>query len=326
MALADPPVLLLGVAPAPTWAVAHCLRRAGRTPLILAGAACAPLRWTGDCRRHMRWHARPGTAPQAAVLAQLRQLCDSAGVGNVMAADAVTTLLLAQAAQQADLPACAVPDLAILRAAADPWQLTRLFAAAGLPQPDSVRAEDAASLLACPLVYPVLTRPLAGPAGAAPQVHASRAALEKALARQRRIFPLLAQSLVRGRDVGATFLAHDGRLAACSVYRRTGRGERRFYASVRVRDYVARLAAACAYNGVGHLALRYDSLRDYYYALGLRPYFCPSLLYAERAGLNYPALLLRLEQAVKDPPAQPRAGRIRLGGAARLLAALVGSD
>jgi len=312
MAGAYPSVLVLGVVPSLTWAVARCLRRAGRAPLVLGWHACAPMMWSGDCRRYVRWRGlrRDGAALDAGALAQVRQLCASARIDAVLGADYDTALLLARAPA---LPTCALPSPSTIVALHDKWNFTRLLDALGLPAPDSVRVDDAAQLLANPLLYPVVTKPLDRWAGVGFQVHASRAALAQRLERGRWTagFPAIAQCWVPGWDVGASFLARDGRLAACSVFRHTRRGERTFYPSVRVREYVERFVAACGYSGVGHIDLRYDPSRDSYFLLELNPRFWASLLYAERAGLNYPDLLLKLDHTPQIV-AVPQPGRIRL--------------
>ncbi|NYE59495.1 putative ATP-grasp superfamily ATP-dependent carboligase [Duganella sp. 1224] len=328
MAATDPSVLVVGVVPSLTWAVAHCLRRAGRTPLVLARQACWPMLWSGDCRRHLRWQGVRGNgAPlDTAALTQVRQVCDSAGIERVIGADHDTVLLLAQGAAAAQLPVCALPQPSTMLTFHDQWNLTRLLRAAGLPAPDSMRADDAAQLLAHPLVYPIITRPLDHRAGAGCQVHRSPAALQRTLARGRLAppFPLIAQSWIPGWKVGASFLASKGRLAACSVYRHRRRGERTFYPSARVREYVERFAAACDYSGAGHLELRYDPARDSYVILALNPHGWASLLYTERAGLNYPDLLLSLDGAPTQV-ATPRAGRVRLPWHERLAACAGGA-
>lgn len=313
MADAYPSVLLLGVVPSLTWAVARCLRRAGRAPVVLAWHGCSPMMWTGDCERYVRWRGlrRNGAPLDMAALEQVRQLCDS-GIDQVVGADYDTALLLAQAG--ADVPAAAVPQAATMVALNDKWNLTRLLGAIGLPAPDSVRVENAAQLLDSGLVYPIVTKPLDLWASVGFQVHRDRAALERMVARGGLAaeFPLIAQSFVPGWDVGASFLARDGVVAACSVFRHTRRGERTFYPSVRVREYVANFVAACGYSGVGHLDLRYDPSRDSYFILELNPRFWASLLYAERAGLNYPDLLVRMVDGMPMRPAAPRSGRVRL--------------
>ncbi|MRW93570.1 ATP-grasp domain-containing protein [Duganella sp. FT80W] len=318
MAATYPSVLVLGVVPSLTWSVARCLRRAGRAPVVLAWHACAPIMWSGDCRRYVRWHGlrRSGGVLDAAALTHVWQLCESARIDAVMGADYDTALLLAQApvAERARIPVCAVPPASTMMTLNDKWNFTRYLSAIGLPVPDSARVDLGAGLLAHGLLYPVITKPLDRWASVGFQVHRTPEALERTLARGRVTagFPLIAQSYVPGWDVGASFLARRGEVLACSVFRHTRRGERTFYPSVRVRDYVRRFVAACDYSGVGHLDLRYDPALDSYFILELNPRFWASLLYAERAGLNYPDLLLRAEEGTAAEPAFPRSGRVRL--------------
>jgi hypothetical protein len=115
------------------------------------------------------------------------------------------------------------------------------------------------------------------------------------------------QPPVAGWDVGASFLALQGRVAACSVFR----GRRHFYHSRRVREYIEQLVVASAYQGVGHLRLRYDPASDSYHILSLQAGFdAASLVDTAQAGVNYPDLLAR-PSATADM-LLPRAGRVRL--------------
>jgi len=311
-----PSVLLLGVVPSLTWAVARCLRRAGGPPIILAWHSCSPMMLTGDCRRYLNWSGlqRQGEQLHAEALVQVRQLCDGGRIDAVLGADYDTALLLADPARRHGIPACAVPPASTIATFHNKWNLARLLAAEGLPIPDSRRVENAAQLLDSGLWYPIITKPLDLWASVGFQVHHSRAALAETIARGRLAskFPLIAQSYVPGWDVGGSFLARRGRLAACSVFRHVRHGERGFYHSRRVREYIERFIAVTHYSGVGHLDLRYDPRLDRYFILELNPRFWASLLYAERAGLNYPDLLLRLESAASGPVVLPRPGRVRL--------------
>ncbi len=276
-------VLVLGTVPSLTWQVRRCLRSAG----------------------HSCWTRNAATLQAS----QLQHLCKSKSIDNIMAVDAGTVLLL-ERLRPLPVSVCALPSSSLIRALQDKWNLTRCSATLGLPAPDTIRANDAAELVANSLVYPVVTKPLRPEGRHGMRWYRSR----KALARHLRAtpFPLLAQSFVPGWDVGATFLAKHGRLAACSVFRHTRRGVRTFYPSIRVREYVASFVAACLYNGVGHLRLRYDPMRDSYAILALDAGFPAALLYAWRAGLNYPDLLLRLDDGLPAQPAMPRMGRVRM--------------
>ncbi len=280
MAADQPSVLVLGTVPSLMWQVTRCLRHAG----------------------HCCW-TRNAAALDAA---QLQQFCKTKSIGKIMAVDASTVLLL----EHLPLPACATPSPSLIRALQDKWNLTRSAAALGLPAPDTIRASNAAELLANTLVYPIVTKPLEPGGGPGTRWYRSRQALARHL--KTTPFPLLAQSFVPGWDVGATFLAKDGRLAACSVFRHTRRGARTFYPSIRVRDYIESFVTTCRYNGMGHLRLRYDPMRDSYAILAMDAGFPASLLYAQRAGLNYPDLLLRLDSSPPAQPAVPRMGRVRL--------------
>jgi hypothetical protein len=266
-------ILVLGTAPALTWATGRCLRRAGHLPHTLV------------------WHR---DAPAAA----LKRLAAIAP-GLIMAVDGDSAILLAGA----QLPACLAPDPPLIATLHDPWNLVRLLHAIGLPAPDSMRADSAVQLREHSLVYPIVTRPLTQHGGRRARLHHHPGSVARW-----RTYPVLAQSYVPGLAVGASFVAREGQVLACSVFRHGRSRALRFYASVRVRDYVERLAAACHYSGAGHLALRYNPARDSYAILGLRAGFDLSLLHAARAGINFPALLLQ-------PPATlalPKPGRIHL--------------
>jgi predicted ATP-grasp superfamily ATP-dependent carboligase len=101
-------------------------------------------------------------------------------------------------------------------------------------------------------------------------------------------------------------------LLAYSVFQHRRHGEREFYDSPRVREYVERFVAATGYSGMGHLDMRYDPAADRYAILKLNPRFGTSLLYARRAGLNYPDLLLRMGAAPRDGVLTARPGTVRL--------------
>lgn len=311
-----PSVLVLGVVPSLTWAVARCLRRAGGAPAVLAWHACAPMMLTRDCRRYVRWSGlrRSGEGLDGEVLAQVRRLCGDGGIDAVVCADYDTALLLADPAHRQDIPACTVPLASTISTFNDKWNLARLLEALELPYPDSRRVASGEELLATTLPFPIITKPLDLWASVGFEIHRSRDALAATLARGalKSDFPLIAQTYVPGWDVGASFLARRGRLVACSVFRHQRRGVRTFYNSARVRGYLERFVAASDYSGVGHLDLRYDPSLDRYFILELNPRFWASLLYAEQAGLNYPDLLLRLDEREPGPLLTPRPGHIRL--------------
>lgn len=319
-------ILVLGVVPSLTWAVARCLRLAGRAPHVLAWHRWSPLMLSADCRRYVHWSGLSrssaglnagwyaGLNPSA--LWQVRELCRKARIEAVLGADYDTALLLAGAGAGArdEVPACAVPSASTIATFNDKWNLVRLLDQLDLPHPQSRWIADPAALLQADLPFPMITKPLDLWASVGFQVHQERAQLARTLARRRLAarFPLIAQSYVPGWDVGASFLARAGKLVAYSVFRQQRRGERVFYDCPRVRDYVERFIAACGYSGVGHLDLRYDPASDRYAILELNPRFWASLLYAAQAGLNYPELLLRLDELAGRLVLTARPGAVRL--------------
>lgn len=311
-----PSVLVLGVVPSLTWAVARCLRRAGGAPVVLGWHAWSPMALTWDCRRYVRWPGlrRNGEGLDSSVLAQVRRLCDSGDIDAVVGADYDTALLLADPVHQLGVPACAVPAASTISTFNDKWNLARLLEALELPYPDSRRVASGEELMGSTLTFPIITKPLDLWASVGFEIHHSREALAATLARGalKSEFPLIAQTYVPGWDVGASFLAQRGRLVACSVFRHQQRGVRTFYDSARVRGYLERFVEASHYSGVGHLDLRYDPSVDRYFILELNPRFWASLLYAERAGLNYPDLLLRMDGLEPGPVLTPRPGGVRL--------------
>jgi predicted ATP-grasp superfamily ATP-dependent carboligase len=311
-----PSVLVLGVVPSLTWAVARCLRRVGGAPVVLGWHGWAPMALTRDCRRYVRWSGlrRNGEGLDGSVLGQVRRLCAGGDIDAVVGADYDTALLLADPVHRQGLPACAVPAASTISTFNDKWNLARLLEALELPYPDSRRIANAEELLATTLSFPIITKPLDLWASVGFEIHRSREALAARLARGalKSEFPLIAQAYVPGWDVGASFLAQRGRLVACSVFRHQQRGVRTFYDSARVRGYLESFVAASHYSGVGHLDLRYDPSRDRYFILELNPRFWASLLYAAQAGLNYPDLLLRLDGREPGPVLTPRPGSVRL--------------
>lgn len=294
-----PSVLLLGVVPSLTWAVARCIRRAGGKPVILAWHPFAPLRISGDCARYVRWHGlrKHGGRLAADALDQVRALCRHHAIDAVIGADVDTALLLA-GDEAVDLPRCAVPDGATITTFNNKWNLTRLLAALDVPVPRSEYVHDERDLLSTRLDFPLITKPLDMWASVGFQVHASHPELTATVARRELTapYPLIAQSFVPGCDSGASFLAAKGRLVACSMFYHRRRGRRQFHDDARVRGYLEAFVEATGYHGVGHVDLRYDPDAQAFSALELNPRFWASLLYAANAGLNYPDLLVRLPQ------------------------------
>jgi predicted ATP-grasp superfamily ATP-dependent carboligase len=309
-------VLVLGVVPSLTWLVARCLRRAGCAPDVLSWHALSPMRLSGDCRNYLSWSRihKSGETLDACALDQVRAVCARNAIDIVLAADYDTALLLASSAHDASIPACATPSAATITTFNNKWNLARLLAQLDLPFPHSEHAAGPDALLNTRIGFPIITKPLDKWASVGFEIHHSRTQLEATVAagRLKSGFPLIVQSFVPGWDVGASFLARDGRLAAYSIFQHKRRGERVFYDDARVRRYLETFIGATAYSGVGHIDTRYDPARDEYRILELNPRFWASLLYAANAGLNYPDLLVRLAQWDGKSVRTAQASAIRL--------------
>ena len=312
-----PNVLVLGVVPSLTWLVARCLTRAGRRPYVLCWHGYSPMRIGADCRAYFIWSQLRRTEGKldCSALDQVHLLCRKHAIDVVMAADYDAGLLLAEHGAGAAFTSAVVPQAMTMRAFNNKWTFSRLLQQLDIPYPDSRYINCRAELQAARLGFPIITKPLDKWASVGFEIHHSRAELAATLAqgRLRTSYPLIAQCYVPGWDVGASFLAGDGRLRAFSVFQHKRNGERFFYRDGRVRNYLETFVAATGYRGVGHIDLRYDPRRDEYRLLELNPRFWASLLYAADAGLNYPQLLLGIEQGDGGAPRQAVPGPVRLG-------------
>ncbi|MES2742666.1 MAG: ATP-grasp domain-containing protein [Pseudomonadota bacterium] len=319
-----PSVLVLGVVPSLTWQVARCLKRAGGAPAILAWHALSPMKLSPDCRRYISWSKvhKTGAMLDLSALDQVRDTCRRRAIDIVVAADYDTALLLAQCPPGSGIPRAAVPDAATIATFNNKWTLSCLLEHIGLPYPDSAYVASEAALLNTALTFPIITKPLDKWASVGFEIHPTRAALARTVARGRLQsgYPLIAQSHVPGDDVGASFLASHGRLAAYSMFQHKRRGERVFFEDRRLLAYLETFIDATGYHGVGHIDTRYDPLRDHYRILELNPRFWASLLYAANAGLNYPDLLVRLDQWDRASVSRAHARKVSLPPYERVMA------
>jgi predicted ATP-grasp superfamily ATP-dependent carboligase len=299
MNLRYPAVLVLGVVPSLTWLVARCLRLAGRAPVVLAWHAASPLMLSADCHRYLSWAAlkKAGDQLTPAAMEQVREACHGHAIDLVMAADYDTALLLASNQPHERIRCSAVPQAGTISELNNKWTLSRRLLQWELPVPESELIDSERALRQTSLPFPIITKPLDKWASVGFEIHPDRPSLARTLDRHRLQsgYPLLAQRYVPGWDVGASFLARDGKLVAYSLFHNRKRGERTFFADPRLRYMLERFACETHYSGVGHLDLRYDPQEDDYRILELNPRFWASLLYANGAGLNYPDVLARLE-------------------------------
>jgi predicted ATP-grasp superfamily ATP-dependent carboligase len=293
-----PRVLVLGITPTLTWAVARSLARAGMRAVVVGWPRISALSMVQDCADYeplagARWI---DGELDVNLIHQVERAARKYDADVVVPADLDTTMLLARAGNQLTRARpCALPDVATIRSLHDKWQFSRLLEQLGIPHPATELASSAAELAGTALPFPIITKPPAQSASVGFQIHRSREELAATLSRKKLAagFPALVQQFIPGWDIGFSFLARRGRLVAYSISEHKRNGHRRFYDDPRLRRHVQTLLEATRYDGVGHIDGRYDPERDDYRILELNPRFWGSLLYSTNAGVNYPALLVR---------------------------------
>jgi predicted ATP-grasp superfamily ATP-dependent carboligase len=308
-------VLVFGVIESLTFAVTRCLAAAGLKPMVFGWHRISPL--VLDCDYVASWEpCWVNGEINPALIDCVDQLCRQHGITTVVPADYDCTLLLARhRARLTSAKPCALPSAEWLRALNDKWRFSTLLRALELPQPDTQRIETREHFERIALSFPLVTKPIIGWAGVGVQVHHTRAELQNVLSEGRLAagYPLLAQRYIPGRDVGFAFLARRGHLVAYTAFERLTRGSRRHFDDPRLRAHVASLVAETGYHGIGEVDTRYDPERDEYRLLELNPRFWASLLYSLRAGMNFPALLLQLDELGEGPGCTAHAERVGLG-------------
>jgi predicted ATP-grasp superfamily ATP-dependent carboligase len=319
--------MVVGVASTLSWAVARCLAAAGTPPVVLGWHRLSPMSLLPGCRRYVAWEGVRWTGGEVELSAVegIERACRENGIGVVVPADYDAGLLLARAGALTAARTVPVPSAEDIRSLHDKWRLIGVLQRLRVPFPASELARDAAGLLGTALRFPVVTKPLAKWGGIGFQVHATPGGLRRAVdaGTLAAPFPLLVQEYVPGCDVGISFLARRGRLVAYSMFEHVRDGERRFYDDPRLRGHVERLLEETRYDGVGHVDTRRDEERGGCQVLEFNPRFWASLLYALRAGVNYPDLLVRLDEIAGDPVRTARPGRVTLEAGERALSLAV---
>jgi predicted ATP-grasp superfamily ATP-dependent carboligase len=319
--------LVVGVAATLTWAVAWCRAAAGTPPAVLGWHRVSPMSMLPGCRRYIAWDGVRWSRGEVELTAVegIEKACRESGADAVVAADYDAALLLARAGGLAAARVAPVPPPQDIRSLHDKWQLAVLLRRLGVPGPPSELAQSGADLERTALRFPLVTKPLDKWAAMGFRVHRTREDLGRAVASGTlgAPFPLLVQEFVPGCDVGFSFLARRGRLVAYSMFEHVLDGERHFYDDPRLRSHVERLLEETRYDGVGHVDTRREEGGSACHVLELNPRFWASLPYALRAGVNYPDLLLRVDELAPEPVRTARPGRVRLPPGERALSLLV---
>jgi predicted ATP-grasp superfamily ATP-dependent carboligase len=302
---APPRALVLGIVPSLTWTVTRCLARAGMRPVVLGWHRVSPMLLTPDCTyvplREVRWD---DGELEPRVLDQVETACRAHRIDRVVPVDFSSVFLFSRhGASFRAAPVTAVPDASTMLELHNKWNFSRAIEQLGLLQPRTHVADRLEALVDSPLPYPIITKPLDRWASVGFQIHHGRAELLQKVARgelQAR-FPLLVQEYIPGRDVGFAFIARHGKLVAYTAFEQPQRGVRRHFDAPELRDAVAKLLAARRYHGVGEIDARQDPSRGEYRLLEINPRFWASALYAEHAGMNFPELLVRLDELGDGP-------------------------
>jgi predicted ATP-grasp superfamily ATP-dependent carboligase len=245
----------------------------------------------------------------AALVQQIESTCQERAIDIVLPVDYPTVMLLADhGARIKSARVAAVPDASLMRTLHDKYKFSAILSRLGLPQPRTELADDAAALAATQLPFPIITKPVDRWASVGFQIHHTREELHQRIVQQQLAaeFPLLVQEFIPGHDVGFAFVARQGELVAHAAFEQPARGLRRYFDAPRLREYVALLLRETGYHGVGEIDTRHDASNDEYRLLEVNPRFWASLMYATRAGMNFPELLMRLDE--RQPRRSPEAG------------------
>jgi len=313
---AHPNVLVVGIVPSLTWSVTRSLSLAGHRPVVLGWQRVSPMQLVADCSyihwRNVRWI---DGELDAALIEQIETTCRERSIDIVLPVDYPTIMLLADhGASIKAARVAAVPDAKLMRTLHDKYKFSGILSRLGLPQPQTEIAEDAAALAATQLPFPIITKPVDRWASVGFQIHHTREELQQRIVGKQlgADFPLLVQDFIPGQDVGFAFVARHGQLIAHAAFEQPSRGVRRYFDAPRLREYVSLLLRETGYHGVGEIDTRYDPKSDEYRMLEVNPRFWASMLYATRAGMNFPDLLMHLEELSPETGFTARIEPVRL--------------
>lgn len=299
---AHPHVLVVGIVPSLTWSVTRSLARANLKPVVLGWHRVSPLQLLPDCQyvawRNVRW-IDDALDPQ--LVDQIEQACREHGIDVVLPVDYPTVMLLSEHGERIrSSRVAAVPSADTMRLLHNKWSFSRMLDRLGLPQPKTEFAENAAALLNTKLEFPIITKPVDRWASVGFEIHHTRAELERRILENKLAaeFPLLVQDFIPGQDMGFAFVARHGQLVAHAAFEQPTRGVRRYFQSDELRGYVSTLVRETGYHGVGEVDARYDIERKEHRLLEVNPRFWASLLYASHSGMNFPELLIRIDDLV----------------------------
>ena len=297
---AHPNVLVVGIVPTLTWSVTRSLSLAGHRPVVLGWQRVSPLQLVRDCSyvhwKNVRWFEGE---LDPSLIEQIETTCRKRAIDIVVPVDYPSIMLLSDyGGSIKSARVAAVPDAELMRTLHDKWKFSGILKRLGVPQPQTEIALDASQLAATQLPFPIITKPVDRWASVGFQIHHTREELESRILEGKlgAEFPLLVQDFIPGQDVGFAFVARHGQLIAHAAFEQPSRGVRRYFDAPRLREYVSLLLRETGYHGVGEIDTRYDPRADAYRVLEVNPRFWASMLYATRAGMNFPDLLMHIDE------------------------------
>jgi predicted ATP-grasp superfamily ATP-dependent carboligase len=272
---------------------------AGLRPVIFGWHRISPLRILPGCTyvplTRLQW--TQGELDPS-VVEELDEGCRKYGIDQILAIDFPSISLLARhgsALTSAQLSA--LPNSDTLQTLHNKWEFYQIAANLDIPQPRTERIESTAQLLQTKLAFPIITKPVDRWASVGFQRHDTPDSLAKTLEEGSLAaeFPLLAQEFIPGRDVGLAFIARHGKVLAQAAFEAPRPRFRRYFDAPDLYRHVAALVARTGYHGVGEVDARFNPDRNEFRLLEVNPRFWGSMLYATRAGMNFPEMLLKLD-------------------------------
>jgi predicted ATP-grasp superfamily ATP-dependent carboligase len=300
-----PRVAAFGVVPTLTWSVTRSLMLAGLHPVVFGWHRLSPLRLLPGCTyvplRGVKW-TKEGELDRT-VVAHLNEACRTHRVDQILAVDFPSVSLLARhGSTLTSAQLCALPNPDTLQRLHNKWEFYNLAKQLNIPQPRTELARSVHELLHTELKFPIITKPVDRWASVGFQRHDTPDALVKTLAEGSLTaeYPVLVQEFIPGRDVGFAFIARHGKLVAHAAFEQPRKRYRRYYNAPTLARHVEALVARTGYHGVGEVDARFDPVRDEYRLLEVNPRFWASMLYATRAGMNFPEMLLKLDRLADE--------------------------
>ena len=291
-------IAVFGVVPSLTWSVTRCLTRAGFQPIVFGWHKVCPVQLVPGCSyvplRGVTW---VGGELAPSTIHSLNKACVEYKIEQLLPIDFPSITLLSRHGEAFTAArVSAVPNAMTLKTLHNKWQFSQIAKRLDIPQPETELAQSADELLNTRLQFPIITKPVDRWASVGFQIHKSRSELMETVNKNALgcEFPMLVQEFIPGEDVGFAFIARRGKLVAHAAFKQTRPGHRRYFDSPQLRWHVARLIADTGYHGVGEVDARFNPRDQSYSVLEVNPRFWASMLYAAHAGMNFPELMVNL--------------------------------